>query len=71
MEESGEQCTVVFVLTVMEQAIECVCVEAPPPPSRFRNNLGKDDSALFSRVRIFKRLWSPGIGMITLFLLGS
>ncbi len=46
MEETGEQCIVVFELIV-----------TPPPPThtpirnrnRFRNNLCKDDSALFSR----------------------
>ncbi len=65
MEEPGEQCTVVFALIVTEPASECVCRggggggwgAAPPPPPpppppptrRFRNNLWKDDSALFFR----------------------
>jgi hypothetical protein len=43
MEELGEQCTVVFALIVTEPASYCVF-------SRFRNNLCKDDSALFSRL---------------------
>jgi hypothetical protein len=56
MPESGEQSRVVFALIVTEPASECVCVEGgmvasalPPPTSMFRNNLFKDDSALFSR----------------------
>jgi hypothetical protein len=61
MEGHGEQFTVVFALIVAEPARECVCVgeveggvllHPPPPPppiSRSRNNLCKDDSALFSR----------------------
>ncbi len=38
MEESGEQCTVVFALIVTEPASECMCVRGrgcyirPPPP---------------------------------------
>ncbi len=72
MEEPGEQCTVVFALIVTEQATEGVFREgggllqpSPPPPStRFRNNLCKDDSALFSRflhvhnsVTVLKIFW--------------
>ncbi len=58
VEEPGEQCTVVFALIVTEPAGECMCVGGggcyiyPPSPllySRLRNNLWKDDSALFSR----------------------
>ncbi len=53
MEESGEKCTVVFVLIVTEPASERVCVEEEggcyTPASWFHNNLCKDDSALFSR----------------------
>ncbi len=41
--------TVVFALTVTEAASECVF-----PTSRFRNNLIKDDSAVFSR---FRHVW--------------
>jgi hypothetical protein len=56
MDESGEQCTVVFALIVTKSASECVCgcgggnmiyTPSPPPPTsptrRFRNNLYKDD----------------------------
>jgi hypothetical protein len=42
MDESGEQSPVVFAVIVTEPASECVW-------SRFRDNLCKDDSALFSR----------------------
>ncbi len=51
MEEPGEQCTVVFALIVLEPASESVYVGLlhPLPTSRFRNNLCKDDSGLFSR----------------------
>ncbi len=55
-EEPGEQCTVVFALIVKEPISERVeGFDAPPPPprpvtptSRFRNNLRKDDSTMFS-----------------------
>jgi hypothetical protein len=49
MEEPGEQCTVVFALTVTEPAGRWrgVWQQPPPPTSRFRNNLCKDDSAVF------------------------
>jgi hypothetical protein len=57
MKEFGKQCTVVFALIATELASECVWRGAgglpqppPPPTSRFRNNLCKDDSALFSRL---------------------
>jgi hypothetical protein len=56
MPKSGEQSSVVFALIVMEPASEYVCggrrefaSALPPPTSMFRNNLFKDDSALFSR----------------------
>jgi len=54
MEEPGEQWTVVFALIVTEMASECVCegwiLPLPRPhTSWFRNNLGKDDIALFPR----------------------
>ncbi len=60
MEEPGEQSTVVFALIEPEPASECVCVcmegvegggllHPLPLISRFRNNLCKDDRALFSR----------------------
>ncbi len=55
MEEPGEQWTVVFALIVTEPASGCVCLcvegvqRGGPANSRFRNNLYKDDSALFSR----------------------
>ncbi len=64
IEEPREQCTVVFALIVTDPASECVCLclwtgcregggattpPCLPPTSRFRNNLCKDDSALFSR----------------------
>ncbi len=45
MEEPGDQCTVVFALTVTGPATGG---GDPPPSSQFRNNLCKDDSALFS-----------------------
>jgi hypothetical protein len=43
IDEPGEQRTVVFALIVTEPNGEFVCT------SRFRYNLWKDDSALFSR----------------------
>jgi hypothetical protein len=57
MEEPGEQCIVVFSLSITEPASEFVCVwrgwdvATPPPPLLvdFRNSLCKDDIALFSR----------------------
>ncbi len=55
MEESGEQCTVVFAFIVTELAREYVEKEVrvialpPPPTSQLRNNLCKDDNALLSR----------------------
>ncbi len=56
MEEPGEQYTVVFALIYTGPASECECmvggggVSPPPSPtSRIRNNLYKDDIALFSR----------------------
>ncbi len=56
-EEAGVQCTVVFALIVTEPASESVCAAV----CRFRKYLCKDDSALFSRARICKRLKSLGI----------
>jgi hypothetical protein len=48
MDESGEQCTIVFALIVAQPASECVCRGGGgATPSRFRNNFCKDDSALF------------------------
>jgi hypothetical protein len=54
MEESGEQCTVVFAYFVKELVSVGVGVMHPPPTHKHslsgsRNNLCKDDSALFSR----------------------
>ncbi len=60
VEESREQCTVVFALIVTEPDSENVCVEeveggggflhSPlPPNNRFRDNLCKDDNAFFFR----------------------
>ncbi len=53
MEETGEQCTVVFALIVMEPASDCLCVWGDfvinTPTTRVRNNLCKGDSTLFSR----------------------
>jgi hypothetical protein len=55
MEETGEQCTVVFALIVLEPASDCLCVWGEgdivinTPTPRVRNNLCKGDSTLFSR----------------------
>ncbi len=51
MEESGEQCIVVFAFVVTEPASECVCVATQPTTRSLRNNQCKDDSALLSRFR--------------------
>ncbi len=49
IEETGEQCAVVFALIFTEPASDYVCVEVVGVAAPFRNNLCKDDSALFSR----------------------
>ncbi len=57
MGKPAEQCTVVFALIAAEPEMNgCVCggggcYFSPPPLTscRIRNNLCKDDSALFSR----------------------
>jgi hypothetical protein len=49
IEEPGEQCTVVFALIVTEPASQCECVVGGGgggAPSRFLNNICKDDSGL-------------------------
>jgi hypothetical protein len=55
MEEPGEQCTVVFALIVTEPASEAWegCYN-PTLLLALRNNIFKDDSALFSRFDIRK-----------------
>jgi hypothetical protein len=66
MEESGEQCTVVFALIITKYC-RLLCVwrglrggvsytNLPPPLFQFCYSLGKDDSALFSRFHRALRL---------------
>jgi hypothetical protein len=51
MEESGEQCNVVFAFIVTEPASECACAEgllySPPPTSRSHNNLRNKNICIF------------------------
>jgi hypothetical protein len=62
MEQPGEQFNV-FALIVMEPPSDCVCMGGGRcyflSTNRFRNNLCKDDSALFSMVKCFLPSFKP------------